>query len=349
MADKGMVRADLADLNTLNATPEAASQAESVPKAGHPKLEVPNENERYPWEIEVSELMCTNLLASGAFGSVYYGVYSGEDVAVKVMNVPNQISADDLEKLKTDFKQEIAVWSKLKHPNVVQFIGASLNANKLRKPAGESGNGSGGFVIVCEYMSGGTVKSYMQKRRDKLPLKTALKMGLEVASALEYLHSLDIVHRDLKPENILMDQKGVLKIADFGVARIEATNPVDMTCETGTVRWMAPEIIDHKPYTRKVDVYSFGVVLWEFVTGGHPFRNLSFVQLAFGVVHKGLRPEIPEWVPPDLATLISSCWQDSADKRPEFKEVVQQLKAIQQELLDGKGGSGQGGCGCTIS
>lgn len=94
-----------------------------------------------------------------------------------------------------------------------------------------------------------------------------------------------IVHRDLKPDNLLLaGDKRTVVVSDFGVSRIEAS--AVMTAETGTYRWMAPEMIDHRPYTRKVDVYSFAVVLWELYTMQMPFAGMSAVQAAFAVINK---------------------------------------------------------------
>lgn len=94
-----------------------------------------------------------------------------------------------------------------------------------------------------------------------------------------------IVHRDLKPDNLLLaGDKKTLVVSDFGVSRIEAS--AVMTAETGTYRWMAPEMIDHKPYTRKVDVYSFAIVLWELYTVQLPFAGMTAMQAAFAVVNK---------------------------------------------------------------
>jgi serine/threonine protein kinase len=98
-----------------------------------------------------------------------------------------------------------------------------------------------------------------------LKLSQVLKVGLEVSRGMDYLHQRKIIHRDLKAANLLLDENKTVKIADFGVARIIECNG-HMTAETGTYRWMAPEVIEHKPYDEKADVFSFGIVLWEVLT-----------------------------------------------------------------------------------
>lgn len=336
MAKNGMVRADIA-LEKASFNDPMGNQ-ETAGDGG-------KETEKYDWEIDVSGVMCTNLVASGAFGRVYHGLMNQEDVAVKLMNLPLSMPAKDMEALKTSFKQEISVWNTLKHENIVQFIGASLDAREiLAPPDAKPPPGQPFWAIITEFMSGGTLKEYINTRR-RLPLKDALSFALDVARGIEYLHSKDIVHRDLKSENLLMDHKKRVKIADFGVARTEAKNPVDMTCETGTVRWMAPEVIDHKPYNRKVDVYSFGIVLWELVTCQHPFTGVTFVQLAYNVVNKDLRPEIPPNCNHKLAQLMAACWDKDAEVRPEIGEVVLRLEQI---LEDEGGPQTAAGNGCCI-
>ncbi|CAI5499118.1 unnamed protein product [Closterium sp. Naga37s-1] len=286
-----------------------------------------------------------------AFGRVYHGLYGQDDVAVKLISVSPNIPAKELASIEAGILQEITVWHTLKHPSIVQFIGASLDASNIVAPAeAKPPPGTPLWAIVTEYMSGGTLRNYLARRRH-LAEKDVLRIALDVARGLEYLHAHHIVHRDLKSDNILVSYKGSVKIADFGVARTEAKNPGDMTCETGTVRWMAPEVIDHKPYTRKVDVYSYGIVLWELVTCELPFKGLTFIQLAHNVVHKNQRPDIPPSCNPELAKLMAECWDRDETVRPEFAAIVARLEKIQAEIGSGGDGKSSGDTGegcCTI-
>uniref|UniRef100_A0A0D9WU95 Protein kinase domain-containing protein n=1 Tax=Leersia perrieri TaxID=77586 RepID=A0A0D9WU95_9ORYZ len=123
----------------------------------------------------------------------------------------------------------------------------------------------------------------------------------------------------------------LIKVADFGVARVKAESGI-MTAETGTYRWMAPEVIEHKPYDSKADVFSFGVVLWELLTGKIPYEFLTPLQAAIGVVQEGLRPVIPKGTNPKLALLLESCWQQNPVNRPDFVQILQKLDEIAEEL-----------------
>lgn len=121
----------------------------------------------------------------------------------------------------------------------------------------------------------------------------------------------------------------MLQIADFGVARIIETTG-HMTAETGTYRWMAPEVIEHKPYDEKADVFSFAVVLWELLTCKVPYSDMTPLQAAVGVVQKGLRPGIPAGCPPTLGDLMTQAWAQAPTARPSFRELTPRLAAMME-------------------
>ncbi|KAM3321239.1 serine/threonine-protein kinase STY13 [Capsicum chacoense] len=270
------------------------------------------------WTIDLEKLTVGESFAQGSFGKIYTGTYNGEDVAIKLLERPEHDpeKADFMEK---QFQKEITMLATLKHPNIVRFIGACRKSMV--------------WCIVTDYARGGSVRQFLSSRQNRaVPLKLAVKQALDVARGMEYVHSQHLIHRDLKSDNLLIAADKSIKIADFGVARIEVLNE-EMTPETGTYRWMAPEMIQHRPYTQKVDVYSFGIVLWELVTGLLPFQNMTAVQAAFNVVNKGLRPTIPTDCLPVLSDIITCCWDANSDKRPTFSEVVKMLEAAETEIL----------------
>lgn len=130
------------------------------------------------------------------------------------------------------------------------------------------------------------MRSFLHKQEHKsLPLDKIISVGLDIAHGMGYVHSQGIVHRDVKPENIIFDGECCAKIVDFGIACEEAyCDPLGN--DPGTFRWMAPEMMKHKPYGRKVDVYSFGLILWEMLTGSVPYEDLTPFQAAFAVFDK---------------------------------------------------------------
>ncbi|KAG2410902.1 serine/threonine-protein kinase STY13-like isoform X1 [Vigna umbellata] len=270
------------------------------------------------WTIDLRKLNMGEPFAQGAFGKLYRGTYNGEDVAIKILERPENDPAK-AQLMEQQFQQEVMMLATLKHPNIVRFIGA------CRKPMV--------WCIVTEYAKGGSVRQFLMKRQKRsVPLKLAVKQALDVAKGMAYVHGLGLIHRDLKSDNLLIFGDKSIKIADFGVARIEVQTE-GMTPETGTYRWMAPEMIQHRPYTQKVDVYSFGIVLWELITGMLPFQNMTAVQAAFAVVNKNVRPIIPNDCLPVLRDIMTRCWDPNPDVRPPFAEVVGMLENAETEIL----------------
>ncbi|KAL3512880.1 hypothetical protein ACH5RR_025597 [Cinchona calisaya] len=314
---------------TATATPAAAT-GNSMPAA---TTTMNASRRRHDWEIDPSKLIIKGVIARGTFGTVHRGVYDGQDVAVKLLDWGEEGHRTDAEiaSLRAAFTQEVAVWHKLDHPNVTKFIGATMGSSELniQTDNGHIGMPSNICCVVVEYLPGGALKNYLIKnRRKKLAFKVVVQMALDLARGLSYLHSQKIVHRDVKTENMLLDKTRTVKIADFGVARVEASNPNDMTGETGTLGYMAPEVLNGNPYNRKCDVYSFGICLWEIYCCDMPYPDLSFSEMTSAVVRQNLRPEIPRCCPSSLANVMKRCWDANPDKRPEMDEVVSLLEAI---------------------
>ncbi|XP_022953502.1 serine/threonine-protein kinase HT1-like isoform X1 [Cucurbita moschata] len=297
--------------------------------------EVPAKKEE--WEINLSKLDIRYVKAHGTYGTIYRGNYDGKDAAVKVLDWGEDgvSSVAEIAALRASFRQEVAVWHRLDHPNVAKFYGASMGTSNLKiPPKSPSFDSNQSFpsracCVVVEYLPGGTLKGFLIKnRKKKLAFKVVIQLALDLSRGLSYLHSKKIVHRDIKTENVLFDAQKTLKIVDFGVARVEAQNPRDMTGETGTLGYMAPEVLDGKPYNRKCDVYSFGICLWETYCCDMPYPDLSFAEISSAVVRQNLRPEIPRCCPSSFASIMKRCWDANPERRPDMDEVVNLLEAI---------------------
>lgn len=322
-------RADKIDFKSLDVQLEKhLSRVWSRDREAQTKKEV--------WEIDLAKLDIRSVIAHGTYGTVYRGTYDGQDVAVKVLDWGEDgiATAAETTALRASFRQEVAVWQKLDHPNVTKFIGASMGTANLKIPSNTSPDAINSLPtracsVVVEYLPGGTLKKYLIRNwQKKLAFKVVIQLALDLARGLSYLHSKKIVHRDVKSENMLLDSHRALKIADFGVARVEAQNPRDMTGETGTLGYMAPEVLDGKPYNRKCDVYSFGICFWEIYCCDMPYPDLSFAEVSSAVVKQNLRPEIPRCCPSSVANIMRRCWDANPEKRPEMDEVVKLLEAI---------------------
>ncbi|CAK7346099.1 unnamed protein product [Dovyalis caffra] len=266
------------------------------------------------WEIDARQLIYEKKIATGSSGHLYKGTFCSQDVAIKVLRGEHLN-----DKLQREFAQEVFIMRKVRHKNVVQFIGACTRPPSL--------------CIVTEFMSGGSMYDFLHKQKGSLNLQSLLRVAIDVSKGMHCLHENKIIHRDLKAANLLMDGNGVVKVADFGVARVQDQSGV-MTAETGTYRWMAPEVIEHKPYDHKADVFSFGIVLWELLTGKLPYEHLSPLQAAIGVVQKGIRPEIPSHSHPKLVELLERCWQQDPLLRPEFSEILELLQQLDRMVAE---------------
>ncbi|CAL0300509.1 unnamed protein product [Lupinus luteus] len=277
------------------------------------QLTIPNDGMDV-WEIDPKHLKYGTHIASGSYGELFQGIYCSQEVAIKVLKAEH-VNSD----LQTEFAQEVYIMRKVRHKNVVQFIGACTKPPRL--------------CIVTEFMSGGSVYDYLHKQKGCFKFPTLLKVAIDVSKGMNYLHQHNIIHRDLKGANLLMDENGVVKVADFGVARVKSQSGV-MTAETGTYRWMSPEVIEHKPYDHKADVFSFGIVLWEFLTGKIPYEYLTPLQAAIGVVQKGLRPTIPKNTHPKFVELLERSWQQDPASRPDFPEIIEILQQLAKEVGD---------------
>ncbi|CAN1765588.1 WEB family protein At5g16730, chloroplastic [Linum perenne] len=184
------------------------------------------------WTIDLRKLNMGMAFAQGAFGKLYRGTYNGEDVAIKILERPEN-SPEKAQVMEQQFQQEVMMLATLKHPNIVRFIGG------CRKPMV--------WCIVTEYAKGGSVRQFLTRRQNRaVPLKLAVKQALDVARGMAYVHHLGFIHRDLKSDNLLIAADRSIKIADFGVARIEVQTE-GMTPETGTYRWMAPSGLSETP------------------------------------------------------------------------------------------------------
>ncbi|XP_041012334.1 serine/threonine-protein kinase STY46 isoform X2 [Juglans microcarpa x Juglans regia] len=286
---------------------------QTVTKCEPDHLTIPNDGTDV-WEIDPKHLKFENKIASGSYGDLCKGTYYSQEVAIKVLK-PERVDSD----MQREFAQEVFILRKVRHKNVVQFIGACTKPPSV--------------CIVTEFMSGGSVYDYLHKQKGVFKLPSLLKVAIDVSKGMNYLHQNNIIHRDLKAANLLMDDNEVVKVADFGVARVKPQSGV-MTAETGTYRWMAPEVIEHKPYDHKADVFSFGIVLWELLTGKLPYEYLTPLQAAVGVVQKGLRPTIPKNTHPKLVELLLSCWQQDPALRPDFSEIIEILQQTANEVGD---------------
>lgn len=253
-------------------------------------------------DIELKEI-----IGSGGFGTVHKAKWKGEMVAVKIMH--GLIEGSQM--LET-FKKEIFLLSRLKHPGIVNFLGASLQPPDI--------------CIVQELAEGGSLFTLLHgSGSENNPLRyiDILRYGVDLADAMAYLHP-EVVHRDLKSQNVLLDADKRAKVCDFGIAKFkDKTLLTTVNSQAGTPAYMAPELFSAGAVTEKCDVFSYGVLLWECFTGCVPWDELTTpMQVIFAVGVQKQRLPIPPHCPTFLAKLMADCWRDDPGDRPSFSIIL---------------------------
>lgn len=287
-----------------------------------PKVESPEEfsSSAAEWEVDHSELQLEELLGTGSTAEVYRAGWHGTDVAVKKLRSTGQLS--------TEFKREISVLLRLRHPNLVLFMGACTKAPQA--------------LIISEFCAGGTIFALLHQRKDlQLPWGQRLQVALDVAKGMNFLHRRQVVHRDLKSLNLLLtaplrsnEDIPAVKVSDFGLSRAFPSAPqqVCMTSGAGTYHWMAPEVLSGQSYDEKVDVYSYGICLYELITRRIPYDTSGLEPVSIAVaVSRGKRPDpkvVPQDCPADLRFTMKCCWAHRPSGRPGFDTILETLKLV---------------------
>ncbi|TMW57737.1 hypothetical protein Poli38472_014340 [Pythium oligandrum] len=329
--------------NLSTPTPQTGTTTGTTASSGSigmPVNDIRHDPELVKRRVPQSSIKRSRVLAKGGFGIVYLATFNDREVVAKQI-LPEK--AKDSHAISR-FMDEIRLWAKLNHPNIVQFLGLSWTT-------------LADVTVVTEYMSNGDLavmlrsqaavsrhrelftwtKSAGQIKRNKLEL------AIDIAEALVYLHgqSPSIIHRDLKSQNVLLNESCVAKVTDFGISR-EVEDY--MTAEIGTVAWIAPEILDGGQYTERADIYSFGVVLSELDTCEKPYASgihtptgefiakVPNAHIALAVSDGSLRPSFDNDCPRAIRAIAQRCLKGNPRDRPTAMEVLAELCALQGKL-----------------
>ena len=279
-------------------------------------------------KLDFDELDCSTKLGEGSFGIVYLGNYRGSTVAIKKLK-----GVSDDEKQMDEFYKETAMLDKFRCDYIINYFGACFIPNKI--------------CMVTEFAQWGSVNDLMKKKQNKEDINdiVRVKILLDAARGIKYLHENAILHRDIKPDNILVvsiDENVRVngKITDFGASRnINAMmNNRTFTKGIGSPAYMSPEVLDRKKYDSSADVYSFAITIIETMIWHDVYPKASF-QFAWDIadfVCAGNRIAQPQEVPDSLFAVVQECWNHEPRERLKMSEVDKRLKKIYEEEYGGK-------------
>ena len=270
--------------------------------------------ERYVGQVFDKRYRILKVIGIGGMAVVFEAMdmLMRRNVAVKMLK--DDIN-NDAQSVKRFINESKAV-AMLSHPNIVNIYDVSVKDDRK--------------YIVMELVDGITLKNYILKK-GLLSFHEVISITEQILMALEHAHSKGIVHRDIKPQNIMILKNGVVKVADFGIAKLPNAETVTMTDKAiGTVFYISPEQASGKKIDRRSDIYSLGVTMYEMATGKLPFVADSPVSVAIMQVKNTPRPprEINSNIPVGLEQIILGAMEKNPDNR--FQNAAQMLRHIAQ-------------------
>ena len=256
-----------------------------------------------------------DLIGEGSFGSVYLALHAvtGELLAVKQVELPNVTKGTETDKKRSNMinalKLEIDLLQGMQHPNIVQYLGTSCDEDYLN--------------IFLEYVAGGSIAG-MLKQYNHFQEPLIRNFVRQILDGLSYLHQMNIIHRDIKGANVLVDNKGSIKISDFGISkRTEAASGNNLPGSglnrpslQGSVFWMAPEVVRQSAHTKKADIWSLGCLIVEMFTGERPYPDKTQLQALFAIGSGQAKPNIPANASVDAKKFLEACFIIDHEKRP---------------------------------
>lgn len=259
------------------------------------------------WEIERTSLKFVRKLGHGQFGEVWEGLWNNTTpVAIKTLKTGTMDPKD--------FLAEAAIMKKLRQSKLIQLYAVCT----LEEP----------IYIITELMKNGSLLEYLQGPRGMaLKFSDLIDMAAQIAAGMAYLENQNYIHRDLAARNVLVGEKNIVKIADFGLARLIKENEYEARVGARfPIKWTAPEAANYSKFSIKSDVWSFGILLTELVTHGRiPYPGMTNAEVLHQVEH-GYRMPPPPNCPSALYDIMIECWHKDPQKRPTFETLQWKLE-----------------------
>ncbi|XP_035827652.1 tyrosine-protein kinase SRK2 [Aplysia californica] len=253
------------------------------------------------WEIPRETLTLDVKLGSGQFGEVYRGRWKGTtDVAIKTLKEGSMSVAH--------FLQEAQIMKMLRHDKLVRLYAVCTREEPI--------------YIVTELMSNGSLLDYLRSDKHKtISLMHLIDMASQIASGMAYLEQKNFIHRDLAARNILVGENNIVKVADFGLARILDTEEYNPKGARFPIKWTAPEAALRQKFSVKSDIWSFGILLYEVMTRGRvPYPGMNN-KTVLEQVELGYRMEKPSDLPEGVYIKMQECWHEKPEQRPTFDHL----------------------------
>ncbi|XP_067357691.1 receptor tyrosine-protein kinase erbB-4-like isoform X1 [Channa argus] len=261
--------------------------------------------------LKETELKRVKILGSGAFGTVYKGIWVPEGETVKIPVAIKILNETTGPKANVEFMDEALIMASMEHPHLVRLLGVCLSPT---------------IQLVTQLMPHGCLLDYVHEHKDNIGSQLLLNWCVQIAKGMMYLEERRLVHRDLAARNVLVKSPNHIKITDFGLARLLDGDEKEYNADGGKVgmpiKWMALECIHYRKFTHQSDVWSYGVTIWELMTfGGKPYDGIPTREIP-DILEKGERLPQPPICTIDVYMVMVKCWMIDADSRPKFKELA---------------------------
>ena len=259
-------------------------------------------------------------IGKGGMGELYLGEWQGKQIAIKKIKldyIKNNV-------LSNKFINEINIIASMRHPNILLYMGVTIDNNN-------------NYYMITEYLPQGSLHEYLHppKKTKKIPLtdKQKIKIALQIAIAIQYIHSRKILHCDLKSANILIDKNFNIKLSDFGLSYFMSDPPTGFL---GTARWVAPEILKGGKYDIKADIFSYGMIVMELLTEKIPYSDIvkSEVGKDRDIIKEYVNDKIengedilpiPKTGNKVLRYIVANCLQARPENRMNMGQIIKYL------------------------